>query len=177
MAEEKSKYSLWLVPKGGVGMALQDLIGKLAGQYQAPKFVPHVTLVANVFADSGELEDLKVRVGLFAERMNQFTVELTNYAYLDEEFRSLYLLAQSPELRLAYDQALQVFPQVRDEHFQKMPHLSVLYGDYPSETKEQIIESSPWAGAEFVVESIDLYLTNNPVEDWRLVQSFPLKPL
>lgn len=177
MAQEKDKYSIWLAPKGNSGRALQDLIDKLAGEYQAPRFIPHVTLVAEIFADADEVEDLKARVGQCAERMNRFVVQLTEYGYLEEEFRSLYLLARSPEFPSVYEQASQVFPQVNHEHFRKMPHLSVLYGHYSSETKKQTIYSNPLPTIEFAVESLDLYMTNNPVEDWRLVQAFPLKSL
>lgn len=174
----KDKYSLWFSPKSSPGMALQGLVDELATAYDGPKFVPHVTLVAEIFASADELENLKVQVKRYVEQMRRFTIEFTGYGYLDEEFRSLYLLvAQSQELQLAYEMAVRLFPQVNNEHFRQMPHLSVLYGNYSAETKQQIIESHPSPVNEFLVESVDLYLTNNPVEDWQLIQAFPLKTI
>ena len=175
MHDDKNKYSLWLVPKGDAGKTLQTLITKLAAAHQAPTFVPHMTLVANIFADAAELEAVKGQVRACANALESFTVRLTEYGYLDEEFRCLYLMAQSAALPAVYAQAAGMFPQIHSEHFQAMPHLSVLYGNYPASTKQAIIAENPLPTLTFTVDALDLYLTNSPTENWQLAQSFPLR--
>jgi 2'-5' RNA ligase len=174
MSREADKYSLWIVPHGEAGEATQSLVNKLADENGTAHFVPHLTLVANIFAGASELEGLLGRTKRCAERLGPFLIKLTDYGYLDEEFRSLYLLAEGPELESAYESVSECFPQVSDEHFQAMPHMSVLYGNHPEKLKRQIIASNPLSPVEFTVKSIDLYLTNGPAEEWQLTQSFPL---
>lgn len=93
---------------------------------------------------------------------------------MEEEFRCLYLLAAGEGLQSAYMALATQFPQIRDQHFQAMPHMSVLYGNYLQATKDRIIDANPLIQTEFVVDSFDLYLTHNPIESWRLAHSFPL---
>jgi 2'-5' RNA ligase len=174
MSQEKDKYSLWLVPKGEAGETIQALVDKLSGENDAPHFVPHLTLVANIYVDPAELEEVSGRIKRCAEQISPFTVSLTGYGYTEEEFRCLYLLAEGEDLRAAYEVLSGQFPQVSDEHFQAMPHISVLYGKYSQDTKDKIIAENPLVTTEFTVNTFDLYLTNNPVENWRLSQSFPL---
>jgi 2'-5' RNA ligase len=174
MSQEKDKYSLWIVPRGEAGEIIQSLVNTLANENGAPQFVPHLTLVANIFADASELEDVTECVKQCAEELDPFTIKTTSYGYLAEEFRCLYLLAESPQLQSVYGKMASQFPQVSEEHFQGMPHLSVLYGNYPEETKKQIIAANPIHPTEFVVDTFDLYLTNNSIKDWQAVHSFPL---
>lgn len=69
------KYSLWLVPQGSEGEKLQNFVNTLAQKYNAPVFVPHLTLVANIFIPSEHAYDsLEDRVEKLAEsRLNHST--------------------------------------------------------------------------------------------------------
>lgn len=168
------KYSLWIVPKGEPGQRLQELIDALAAEQDAPVFVPHLTLVADIRAESGGLAAMQQKVGKLARQIKPFSITLHGYGYLEEEFRCLFLLAQSIGLAGAYRMAAQVFPQVDSEHFKKMPHASVLYGNYSEQTKQQIIARHPFDPASFAVSSLELYRTNDPISSWELVASVPL---
>lgn len=172
MAAAKYKYSLWLVPKGRQGQILQDLIEKITKQTGTASFVPHITLVADIFADDAELGKVKTRLDNLSKQLKRFTVTVADYGHKDEESRSLYLHAHAPELPNLYDQAAKVFPQIANEHFRQMPHLSVLYGNFPEVTKMQVIAGNPVQPAVFEVNSIDLYKTDNPIERWQPVQAF-----
>lgn len=172
---EKNKYSLWIVPQGDVGEALQNLGVRLAEQQDSPKFVPHMTLVANIIANQHELEKVQENIATLAHQIGSFSVSLTQYSYMNEEFRCLYLLAeQTPELDAVYQAAAKLFPQVNDEHFRAMPHLSVMYGNLPETIKQKLIAQHPFEPTTFTVDSFDLYLTNDPVSSWQLESSTPL---
>jgi 2'-5' RNA ligase len=175
MQSEKDKYSLWIVPKGEAGNVLQSLASKLAKQYATPFFVPHMTLVANIMANNKEINFIKEQIESLTKQLGSFTVRLADYGYMDEEFRSLYLLAHSSDLANFYDTTSTIFPQVNSEHFKPMPHLSIMYGMYRDDTKQQIISDNPIGPIEFEVDSLDLYLTNDPVTSWKLEQSFELR--
>ena len=169
MEEVKDKYSLVIVPGGEVRKQLQALIDELAQQINAPSFVPHITVVSNILADSEELAREKEKALAIAQQVGKFMVSVSEYRFTEEEFRCLFLLAHSPQFENVYSSAAAIYPQVNDQHFRSLPHLSVLYGSYSAETKKEIIESRPLKPLEFAVESFDLYKTTGPVSNWILV--------
>lgn len=175
MDSEQDKYSLWIVPRGEAGERLQTLIDALAEEHGAPRFEPHLSLVANIFATPEEVLGVERRAAELAGSLGSFTVKLTELSYLDEEFRCLFYLAESEKLARAYQAAAEYFPQVGDEHFAGLPHLSVLYGEYARARKEEMIRRYQSEPMEFTVNEIDLYLTNAPVPTWQHVGRFPSK--
>jgi hypothetical protein len=57
-----------------------------------------------------------------------------------------------------------------------MPHLSLLYGNFPLSLKKDIMaELGPRLDVQFKVRRLDLYHTHGDVEHWRPVASFRLK--
>ena len=171
---EPNRYSIWVAPKGETGNALQQLIEDLAAEYDAPEFVPHMTLVADIYPNESEVAALRERIASLAAKLTPFDITLTGYGYKDETFRCLYLLADAPELPALYNEVKELFPQVATEHFVTMPHISVLYGNLDEATKNGIIQAHPITPLTFAVNSIDLYRTNNPVESWQRIGTFPL---
>ena len=176
---QPDKYSLWIVPKGKAGEQLQQLVNKLATEHAAPHFVPHITLVANIYASSDqEYITIKNNVAKLSKSLQPFTISLSNFEYTDEEFRCLFLRAQpSADIDHVYSATTNFFPQVANEHFQTLPHMSVLYGSYPSDLKQKIISEHQVIlqnEITFHVESFDLYLTNNPIDSWTLDSPYKL---
>jgi 2'-5' RNA ligase len=171
---ESKKYSLWIVPKGDAGQKLQALIATLSKEHDAPDFVPHMTAVANIVVEDDNLDAVREKCRELASRIKPFEVTLTSYGYKEEDFRCLYLLAEAPELAGMYQIATEMFPQVVSEHFAALPHISVLYGNYDEATKKDIIAANAITPLTFTVMSFGLYLTNNPVEAWKLETGFVL---
>ena len=169
MTQVKDRYSLVIVPVDEARQQLQALIDELAQQYNAPFFSPHITVVSNILADSEELAREKGNAIALAQEVGKFTVSVSEYRFTDEEFRCLFLLAHSPQMDTVYSSAAAIYPQVNDQHFRGLPHLSVMYGTYPTETKEEIIASHPLKPLEFAVESFDLYKTSGPASSWSLI--------
>lgn len=165
------RHSIWIVPEGEVGHQLQTHAEELANSNNTPHFVPHITIAANI---AGEHSDVELGICMLAKKLGKFTITLDGYGYTAEEFRSLYILAQSPMLDTVYEETKKVFPEVADQHFQSLPHMSVLYGHIPLATKQQIIAQSPLPPLEFPVTSLDLYRTHGAISDWHFVQGFTL---
>ncbi|HET8991611.1 MAG TPA: 2'-5' RNA ligase family protein [Candidatus Saccharimonadales bacterium] len=153
---------------------MQSLINKLAKDYGSTSFVPHLSLVAGLMATKNEVADLSARISKVAQSLGPFTVTLSEYGYKNEEHRCLYLLAEPASLTNIYSSLSESFPQVKNEHFEAMPHLSVLYGHYPESTKQQIIADNPYSPKSFEVSELSLFLTNGSADNWRLVQEFSL---
>jgi len=178
--DTQNKYSLWIVPQGETGQEIQQFVDTLAEKHHAPRFVPHLTLVANILLNSDEeYQQATAKAAELAASIKPFDIAFSDFGYTDEEFRCLFIKAKpSDELNTAYQTATSFFPQVADEHFRTMPHMSVLYGNYTAASKEAIIadsQASKLAQAAFRVDSFDFYLTNSPTESWKLDQQFKLR--
>jgi len=170
----KDNYSLWMVPNGVTGRQLRALINKITKSQNTPSFVPHLTLVANILADQTELIEIKHRIEALAANLRSFKVTLDQYGYLDEDYRCLYLLAYSEQFKFIYSQAAEFFPEVNNQHFKQMPHLSVLYGHFPTSLKDQIINENKLEPLEFMVNALDLFLANDPISSWQKNSGFSL---
>ena len=127
----------WLVPAAGPERDwLVATIDRLATELDAPRFRPHVTMLATI--DSPE--DLAVRT-LTSLAAGVPPVDLTLATIGSEEayFRSLYLRAEPSAQLLALREAGQRAWALDPSPY--LPHLSLLYSDIPEEDKHSLIES------------------------------------
>ncbi len=131
MGKEISKYSLWITPDGQSAQPINKLVARVEAELLAASFLPHLTIAAYLPASKAEFSDLKETAGTLAKSLEAFTITTGNFGFKDEEFRSLYLKVSSPELDSVYEAATVSFPQVANEPFRALPHISVLYGSHP----------------------------------------------
>jgi len=177
---DRTKFSLWIVPRDQTGERLQNFVNTLAEEYQAPHFVPHLSLVANIFIQSdADYQSVKEQATKLAHAIKPFDIQFSGFGHTEEEFRCLFLKTKpSIELDAIYETTTHFFPHVAEEHFRDMPHMSVLYGLYDVDRKKQTINqyktNTSLTQAVFRVESFDLYLTNSPIEKWSLDTRFDL---
>jgi len=125
----------WLVPAAGPERDwLAATIDRVAAELDAPRFQPHVTLVATI--DSPE--DLAVRA-LTSVAAGVPPVELTLAAIGSEKtyFRSLYLRAEPSAQLLALREAAQRAWVLDPSPY--LPHVSLLYSDIPEKDKHSLI--------------------------------------
>jgi 2'-5' RNA ligase len=167
MSPKVHKYSIWIRPKGLEGENIQSLISSLASEYHGPLFAPHITVVGTINSSKSEITNVQQKLEELGRSVGRFSVSLTKFGSLDEEYRSLYLLAESPMLAKVFEQSATFFPQVTAEHFKQMPHASLLYGNYSPKTKHEIIqENLSLVPLHFEVESFDLFKTDGPAHEW-----------
>ena len=159
------------MPTGDVCERLSRIIQQLSARYAAPEFPPHVTLLGRCVGPRRELICQSARL---AASLRPFTIRLDEIAFLDEYFRCLFVCTAPTEpLRKAHQAARQGFGHDRDPPF--MPHLSLLYGDFPRSLKEGVIrEMGPRLDVQFKVRSLHLYRTHGEPRHWRRVASFGL---
>jgi len=160
------------MPTGDVCDRLAGILQRLSARYGAPEFPPHVTLLAGCVGPRRELICKAARV---SAALRPFAIRLEEIDFLDEYFRCLFVHAALTEpLRKAHQAACQAFGHEREPAF--MPHLSLLYGNFPRSLKEGIIaEMGPRLDVQFKVRSLHLYRTHGEPRQWRRVASFELK--
>lgn len=166
---ESKGYTLWLMPKGEHYNRFADLIKRLARQYGGPLFQPHVTLLGE-FPQSEE-HAIKLTQELVTGQ-KPFPITLSQIDYQEYHFRALFVKADltEPLLRL-HERTKKLFGMGYIPPY--MPHLSLLYGNYPVEVKEKIIaEIGKEQPARFDVRGVYL-IKGGEVENWKIVKQFP----
>lgn len=165
-----SGYSINILPKGEEYAKFETLIIKLAEQYNTPIFAPHITLLGQAAQDEDSARTLLKKL---TQDQKPFKITLGKIDYQDYFFRALYVIAdESPELLALYGKAKELAGKTNIPGY--IPHLSLLYGDFPSEIKEKIIkEIGSEHPAVFEVNSLHLFHTEGEADDWYEVEEFP----
>lgn len=165
-------YSLNILPSGKEYESFVRLIKKLAERYGGPVFAPHITLLGQAAED--ETTAIKLSEKLTAEQ-EPFTVILDRVDYEDYYFRALFIYAKKTEpLESLHNMAKKIFNKGNIPPY--MPHLSLLYGDFPISLKEKIIsEIGKEMNTTFTVNSVWLFKTEGLANEWYPVKEFIFK--
>ena len=166
------RHSLWLMSESEVYNKLGHLISTLSDRYGTPDFLPHVTLIGQAV---GPEDEILSKTSDLASSINPYEISLNKVDCLNEFFRSLFVRAEeTKEVIAANERAREIFGRRDDASY--MPHLSLLYGDFPAETKEEIISDiGNCFDISFEVKSIHLFSTAGEPKDWHRVGEFPLR--
>ena len=172
-------YSLWLMPEGELLKKFSDLITQISEEYDSPKFIPHVTLLGSLTGFTKE--EALAKTTEIAKSIEPFTIRLTYVTYpssypndYEAFYRSLYILAErTGPLMEANQLARKLFRRENDPPFN--PHLSIMYGPFPPETKDQIIaQFGREFNVSFEVKDIYLWSDKGSPEDWRMLKKIPV---
>jgi 2'-5' RNA ligase len=132
-------FNIFLIPCGMVYERLATTIADLSKAYHAPNFVPHVTLLGNLY---GSEDEITLQALSVARQLKPFNIQLTHPDYQEGYSRCLFLRVRiTPAILKAHALAKRAF--FRHEVPRYMPHLSLLYGFFPVEVKKQIIAGLP----------------------------------
>jgi len=151
--------SLWLVPDGPEAQATAALIGELSARFGTPTFAPHVTLLGGLAVDP---ETAVTTAGDLAAGLTDLSVRFEGLEHSGDYFRALVVR-----------RAQAAFPSEPVGPF--VPHLSLLYGAVPVETRRhlaaEVRESAP---AAIVMRHLDVVATEGAVAQWRRLARLPL---
>lgn len=177
--EPKDSYSLWLMPEGEVLDKFSQLIMKISSEYNSPGFKPHVTLLGDLTGLTEE--EFLSKASSLAQSIEPFTITLKTVQYPasypdnhEAYYRSLYIVAERTEpLMKANESARKMFGREGGHPYN--PHLSIIYGPFSAQTKEEIISK---VGREFNVsfEVSNIYAWSDKglPHEWKLIKKIPL---
>ena len=161
-------YSIWLVPKNSVYTSLSKIISTISKELNSPDFPPHVTLIGKLKPERGLIQ----KAEKLASTIKPLTLRLNQPSVLNEYYRSLFLkVKETNEVTNANQLAQEIFNR-QEKYF---PHLSLMYGDFSTIKKLDIISRLEKINLEFPVDSIRLYSTTGELKDWYEVAKFSLK--
>jgi len=160
------------MPEGELYDELDQIISQLSKEYAAPLFKPHITLLGDIVETE---ERIMSKIAELANFLKPFSVFFTTLDSLDEYFRCVFVQAKETDgIMAANAKAREIFNRQQNPPF--IPHLSLLYGVFSSETKEQIIAK---VGKEFPrtfqIQSIYVVASSKNIDpkDWRVLKEFP----
>ena len=162
-------YHLWLVPSGETYHALAAVIHQLARELGAPVFEPHVTLLADL---GGTEREHVNRTKALAARLQPTRIVLTEPSATDAYFQCLFMhVEQTADVLRLRTAAATVFERDPQPY---LPHLSLVYGSYPSSVKQTVIgRLPPEVRTSFIVETLHLIRADSlEPDDWHEIARF-----
>ena len=160
------------MPSGELLVRLTEIIDELSRDQPMLRFEPHVTLLGGLVGSQSKLAS---RTSQLASCIGPYEVRLGTIDCLDEFYRSLFIrVAPTASVLEANQKARLIFQCLQEPEY--LPHLSLMYGDFPSSSKEKIIAR---LGTEirgrFEARTIHLYSTAGQPRDWYRVREFTLE--
>ncbi len=135
--QTKRAFSVWLTPCEKHAQLLLKTIRRLARQYDAPVFYPHVTITSGL---SGDFEELKAHIDQTTSGVTPFELKTGALECTSNLFNTLFLtFSHSPRLEDLYSRCTSGIEE--SAGFEFMPHLSLLYKDMPLHDKQRLADS------------------------------------
>ena len=165
-------YHFWIKPTGEPYALFAGIIRDLARQLGVQPFEPHVTLLG--YLEGTEAEHVQ-RARELSALLRPYEMTLTEPAWLDEHFRSLFMIvAQTPEVMNVHAEALAMYGRSGEAY---TPHLSLVYGMLPEDVKRSVVATlPPGVRTSFTVRSLIL-LRSESMEpaDWHEILELPFR--
>ena len=110
-----------------------------------------------------------------SKSIKSFDIRLARVAYLNQFFRSLFILVdKEKELIKNHEIARRMFSLPKNKKF--MPHLSLVYGDFRTKTKKEMIKKiGTIFNISFEVNNICLVCNNEKSIGWTIIRKFNVK--
>lgn len=169
------RYAIWYEPIGDVYTKLSKTIKDLSNKYESPLFVPHITLLPG--GSSLDKETVINKLQNVLKSKQRFITKFASISHSDAEFRCIFIeVEQSPELINFSEQIQKEFNGKAVDNY--YPHLTIFYGQYPQNERENIIKSLNDDFSEpFELNAVKVieYEFNKPPETWKEVASIEVK--
>lgn len=170
-------HSLWMCPTGAARDSWSAVISGKARELGTFCFPPHITLVAGMLTP---VEDVLARTKLLAAKLKPYAFEFDAVQQKAVYFQCVFAKMKETEEVLAANRAARMVFEERSNDPHYMPHLSLIYRDLSPELKRvhlpqlaaQIRQRVP---TSFLVDCIEVWSTQGPVEGWYLVDTIPLQ--
>lgn len=155
-------FSLVAVPNKSSFNKLQQIINEIAQKHHSVIFEPHMTLYGRF---TGEKEWAIDKTKQLSEQLKQLPGTTSSIEMSTTFYQCVFArIKTTKEIINAHLMTRKIFNI--DEYHVFMPHISLVYGDFDIETRQDIIDQIKFPEIELVLESIQLLdislLESNP---------------
>jgi len=171
------KVAFWLIPAAADRQFFQEVIDRLAENYAAFSFTPHVTIYWGEFADDESLTEILEQA---VRGISTFSLQCDRILYTDQFTKTLFVQFHPSTI------LNQITETIRDRakhpsDFTLNPHLSLMYKHLNADVKQTIASTISLPRTEVFFDEIQVLLTPNTaqtqadIENIRSVISYQLR--
>lgn len=170
-----TEFTLWLIPCEPLRTTLHALIRRLAADFDAVEFEPHVTLFCG---PSNRLESLAT-ARVMAARFPPVELSVDRLDYSDRFTKTLFVqFAESAAAQRMSEAARGCYTRPSDYAFN--PHLSLIYKRLPETKQRELCQTLSAPRGNYTFDRVRMIETELPIEDagpvrrWKAIGDFPL---
>ena len=159
--------AVWLVPQDNDKEYLQKIVNDLGEKYNAPLFVPHLTILGDTLI---ELKDLKQAIDKAFENIKPITIKKTQISQSNIFFKTVFIeLEENEMLASVFENLKNNLPEKTDYVFK--PHISLLYKIMPEEEKIKIVKNLN-IKSEFIIDKVVVNAPKNGDTDFLNIEGW-----
>jgi 2'-5' RNA ligase len=154
------KVAFWLTPEQSDQTFYQELIELLAQTYDAPTFVPHVTLYWGEYPDQTDFTRLIKSV---TQGISSFHLQIDRVDYSDQLTKSVFVKFHPNSTVTKLCESLRQC-STHDSGFRLDPHLSLIYKPLREAQKQSLVSRIELSASSVRFESVMVVMTPNQIE-------------
>ena len=164
------QYAIWLLFEDKDSNYLSEKIFKLSKKYDAPFFLPHITVYSII---KSNLEEIQNYVKKSVTNVKQFSVYKKSINHSEDFWKSVFVtLKDNTELTSISKRLTNNLKKFSDYKFE--PHISFLYKNLTSFERKKLVNQIKIKN-RFLVNKIAILKFSNKIENWNLVYNEILK--
>ena len=170
-----TEFTLWLTPQEPLATTLRALIRRLAADFDAVEFEPHVTL----FCGPSKETEARATAGAIAARFPPVELGVDRLDYTDRFTKTLFVqFAELAAARRMFEAARDCYASASNYAFN--PHLSLIYKRLPEAKQRELCQTLSASRGNYTFDRVRMIETELPIEDagpvrrWKTIGNFPL---
>lgn len=162
-------FAVWLLPTNEDVSYLSEIVKKLSKAYDAPEFLPHITVYGLVNTDSRVIKDA-VRKSI--TNLKPFMVRTAGISYSDYIWKSVFInIELNSDLVLINEKLSHKLAKYSTYEFS--PHISLIYKNMDEFEKKKLIEGIEQKN-QLVIDKIAILKFSENIHQWKIVETLKL---
>ncbi|HEY9830412.1 MAG TPA: hypothetical protein V6D26_07530 [Stenomitos sp.] len=164
----KTKVSFWLIPSQEDRAFFQGIIDHLAQEYDAPVFMPHVTIYSGEYTPEESPSELLENA---IQGIQNFSLRVDQLLYTDQFTKTLFVQFDQNPILTQISKTLHNRSKYPSEYVLN-PHMSLIYQYLNEEIKKNLITQLSLPKSEICFNEVRAISTQNQVKGWEDVVSW-----
>jgi hypothetical protein len=170
------KVAFWLIPAAADRDFFQETIDRLAQDYAAFSFTPHVTIYWGEYADDESLSEILEQA---VRGISSFSLQCDRILFTDQFTKTLFVQFHPSTTLSQITQTIRSHSK-HPSDFTLNPHLSLMYKHLNADVKQTIASAISLPKTEVFFDEIQVLLTpdtaqtRSDIENIKLVSSYQL---
>ncbi|MEO8892486.1 MAG: cyclic phosphodiesterase-like protein [Coleofasciculaceae cyanobacterium] len=164
-----NKIAFWLIPSQEDLAYFQEIIDTLAKAYDAPTFMPHVTIYSGEYQPDQALKSFVEAI----QGIQSFKLSVEQVLYTEAFTKNLFVQFQQSSILSQISETLRSCAKI-PSNFTLNPHLSLIYQHLNEEIKKELITKISLPKSEVLFNEVRVISTSHKVETREDVEMWKL---